>query len=166
MTEQNTERRNRGRKPKQQETQLNQQETQLNQQEELPVEAKYEVTNHEQDKNVETAENFYEDTPKKTENNNTTSDMLLTKTAQRIMNRLYEIYGYTIKGDMCRRIVQTAQSYASRENINIKDDIKEINIAELYNNVLNVLSLGYVPSPLDNTYNSLLIKAIIDKYKV
>jgi hypothetical protein len=166
MTEQNAERKNRGRKSKQQETQLNQQETQLNQQEELPVEPKYEVTEHEQDKNVKTTGNFYEDSSKKTENNNTIYNTFLTKVAQRIMNRLYETYGYTIKDDMCRRIVQTAQSYASRENINIKDDIKEINIAELYNNVLNVLSLGYVPSPLDNTYNSLLIKAIIDKYKV
>lgn len=93
-------------------------------------------------------------------------NMFLTKTAQHIMNKFYEMYGYIIKGNTCRRIIQIAQSYASRENINIQSDIQEINITELYDNILNVLSLDYIPSPLDNTYNNILIRAIIDKYKV
>jgi hypothetical protein len=159
MTQKTDKSKNRGRKPKQQESQVNQQEA-------LTLETNYEVENHEKEKDINTTDNSYKDYANKTKNNNTMTNMFLTKTAQHIMNRFYELYGYAIKGDTCRRIVQIAQSYATRENINIQGDIQEIKITELYDNILNVLSLGYIPSPLDNTYNNILIRAIIDKYKV
>jgi hypothetical protein len=149
----------RGRKPKQQEVQLNQQEG-------LTIETNHESQKHQNEKDIETSDKSIEDIAEKTQNNKTIPNIYLTNTAQRIMNRLYELYGYSIKGDVCRKMIQTAQSYASRENINIQDDIQEIKIAELYDNILNILSRGYAPSPLDNAYNNILITAIIDKYKV
>jgi len=143
-----------------------QQEVQINQQEGSTIETIHELQKHENKKNIETSDKSSENIAEKTQNNKTIPNIYITNTAQRIMNRLYELYGYSIKDNVCRRIVQIAQTYASRENINIQDDIQEIKIAELYDNILNILSLGYTPSPLDNTYNDILIRAIIDKYKV
>jgi len=159
MIETTDKNKSRGRKPKQQEVQLNQQEG-------LTIETNYEAQKHENEKNIETSDKPSDDIAKKTQNNETIPNIYLTNTAQRIMNRLYELYGYSIKDNICRRIAQIAQTYASRKNINIQDDIQEIKIAELYDNILNILSRGYTPSPLDNTYNNILITAIIDKYKV
>jgi len=159
MAETTDKRKSRGRKPKQQEVQLNQQEG-------LNIETNHEAQKHQNEKNIETSDKSIEDIAKKTQNNKTIPSIYLTNTAQRIMNRLYELYGYSIRGDVCRRIVQAAQSHASRENIHIRDNIQEIQITELYDNILNILSRGYTPSPLDNTYNNILITAIIDKYKV
>jgi len=159
MAETTDKNKSRGRKPKQQEVQLNQQEA-------LTIETNYEAQKHENEKNIETPDKSSKDIANKTQNNKTITNIYLNNTAQRIMNRLYELYGYSIKDNVCRRIVQTAQTYASRENINIQDNIQEINLIELYDNILNILSRGYIPSPLDNTYNNILITAIIDKYKI
>ncbi len=123
-----------------------------------------EADSKENEKNVETYENKEEANNR--QDRRTKPNLFLTKMANRIMSRLYEIYGYSIKGDRCRSIVEIAQSYARREKVTIQDNISEIYIPDLYNNILNILSLGYLPSPLDNTYNDILIKAIIDKYKI
>jgi len=141
------------------------QETQLSQQERTSIESASEAPSRENEKNIETLDSP-QDTTKKIQNDKTIPNAFLTKMVQRIMNRLCELYGYSIKGDVCRRIVQAAQSYASRKNINIQDSIQEINILELYDSILSILSRGQVPSPLDNTYNDILIAAIVEKYKV
>ncbi len=147
------------------------QETQLNQQEEIIIQASSETNEANEPKSYENEEiieasNVTKDTTEKNRNKENINNPFLTTMANRIMSRLYELYGYSIKDDLCQRITKRAQAYASRINKKIKDDIKEINIPELYDSILNILSRGHFPSPLDNTYNEILIRAIIEKYEV
>ncbi len=120
--------------------------------------------NQENEKNIKTPEN--KEKSKDQQDNKTIPSSFLANMANSIINRLHRIYGYSIKGDRCRSILKTAQSYARRENIKLQDHINEIYIRDLYPNILNILSLGYIPSPLDNTYNDILVRAIVDKYKI
>jgi hypothetical protein len=159
MSETTNKSQNRRRKPKKQDTQLNQQESST-------METSYEVKNQEEEKNIETNNKSAKDTGNENQSDKPRPNAFLATMARRIMNRLYELYGHNIKGDTCRRIIETARAYANTGNFKIQDNIQEINTTELYENILNILSLGYLPSPLDNNYTDILLRAIIDKYKV
>jgi ATPase subunit of ABC transporter with duplicated ATPase domains len=164
MSETTNKSQNRRRKPRQQDTQLNQQDGLL--QESSSMGTNYVTQNQKEEKNMEKSDKSSEDTKNENRNNEPKPNAFLVTIARRIMNRLYELYGYSIKDDTGRRIIEAARAYASTRNIKIQDNIQEINITELYGNILNILSLGYLSSPLDNNYNDILLRAIIDKYKV
>ena len=144
------------------------QETQLNQQEKTIIQPSSEANEAKSQKNKENLEasNITKDTTEKKRNKEAIHNPFLTAMANRIMSRLYEMYGYSIKDDVCQKIIEREQAYASRINKKMKYNIKEINIPELYDSILNILSRGHLPSPLDNTYNEILIRAIIEKYEV
>lgn len=178
MSETTNKRQNR-RKPKEQDKQINQQEG-LNPKSSI-IERNCEAKDQKKDENIESSNKLYDNTENKNQDNKSKPNTFLTRInqsdkpstnvflatmARRIMSRLYELYGYSIKGDTCRRIIEEARSYAIRENVNIQDNIQEIKTAELYDNILNVLSLGYLPPSLDTNYNDILLRAIIDRYKV
>jgi len=161
MTQTKGRSRNRNKKSENQETQLNQQEEAIIQ----PSSEANEPKSYENEEIVEVP-NIPKDTTEKKRNKEVIHNPFLTTIANRIMSRLYEIYGYIIKDDVCQSIIQIAQTYAIRTNKKIQDNIKEINIPDLYDSIINILSRGQFPSPLDNTYNDILIGAIIEKYKV
>jgi len=85
--------------------------------------------------------------------------------ANRVMTRIYELYGYNIKGNTCKAIISQAQKYAKSHNITINTDIETIYIHELYDHIVNLISNGYMISTLDTTYNDIFIRAVIERYK-
>ncbi len=85
--------------------------------------------------------------------------------ANRVMTRIYELYGYNIKGNVCKTIISLAQQYAKERNITINTDIETINTHELYDHIVNLISNGYRISPLDTTYNDIFLRAVIERYK-
>jgi hypothetical protein len=85
--------------------------------------------------------------------------------ANRVMVRIYELYGYSIKGDLCKIIISRAQQYAKANNININTDIEAINTHELYDYIVGLISNGYNISPLDTTYNDIFLRAVVERYK-
>jgi len=86
--------------------------------------------------------------------------------ANRIMARIYELYGYSIKGKACESIMKQAKHHADIHKIDIKIDIDTINTYELYDHIVQLLSNGYNPSPLDTNYNDIFIRAIVERYKI
>lgn len=85
--------------------------------------------------------------------------------ANGVMTRIYELYGYSIKGNACKTIISQAQQYAKERNITINTDIETINTHELYDHIVNLISNGYSLSPLDTTYNDIFLRAVIERYK-
>lgn len=85
--------------------------------------------------------------------------------ANRVMTRIYELYGYNIKGNACKTIISQAQQYAKSHNITINTDIETIDIHELYDHIVNLISNGYRISTLDTTYNDIFLRAVIERYK-
>ena len=84
----------------------------------------------------------------------------------RIMTRIYELYGYSIKGKACESIMKQSKQHADIHKIDIKTDIDTINTNELYDHIVQLLSNGYNPSPLDTNYNDIFIRAIVERYKI
>jgi len=86
--------------------------------------------------------------------------------ANRIIDRIYELYGYSIKGKACESIMEQAKHHADIHKIDMKTDIDTINTHELYVHIVQLLSNGYNPSPLDTNYNDIFIRAIVERYKM
>jgi hypothetical protein len=86
--------------------------------------------------------------------------------ANRIMVRIYELYGYSIKGKACKSIMKHAKHHADIYKIAMKTDIDTINTHELYDHIVQLLSNGYNPLPLDTNYNDIFIRAIVERYKI
>jgi len=86
--------------------------------------------------------------------------------ANRIMARLYELYGYSIQGELLKEILSRAQKYANSNKIVIQTDIEKICTYELYDHIVNIISDGYNLSPWDNTYNDIFLRAVMERCKV
>jgi transposase len=86
--------------------------------------------------------------------------------ANRIMARIYELYGYSIEGELLSEILSRAQEYANDNKIAIKTGIDKIDTHELYDYIVNIISSGYNLSPLDTTYNDIFLRAVAERYKV
>ena len=86
--------------------------------------------------------------------------------ANRIMARIYELYGYSIEGELLGEILSRAQEYANDNTIDIKTGIDKIDTHELYDYIVNIISSGYNLSPLDTTYNDIFLRAVAERYKV
>jgi len=108
----------------------------------------------------------FHDSPMKTSKNQRVVNHFAFKMANKIMARLYEIYGYKIEGDTCKAIISQAQKYASAHGININTDVETINTSELYDYIVSLISSGYSIPPLDDTYRDIFLKSIVERYKV
>jgi hypothetical protein len=150
-----------GGRKKKQETQ----ETQINQQERTTIEQTNETKDDENKQGIELPDT-YKDTADKEQKDTAVHSSFLDSLAKRIMNKLLTLYGNSIEGETCKKIIEIAKTYAKTGNTQMQDTIDRINIFELYDSIIKILKQGYYTSPLDETYNDILIKAIIDKYKL
>jgi len=134
------------------------------------------VTNDSADNDTEKIKSKNTDTAKDNENRQAAPtspqepekplNTFATTLADRIMSRIYELYGYSIKGNSCKVIVNQAQKYANANKIKIKIDINTINTHELYPYIVNLISSGYNLSPLDTNYNDIFLRAVVERYKM
>jgi len=141
------------------------QEIQINQQERTAIEKTNETKGNEDKQGIELSDTSKDNTEKE-QNDTAVNNSFLDSLAKSIMNKLFTIYGYIIEGEICKRIIEIAKTYAKTENIQMQDNIDRIKTFELYDSIIKILKQGHYPSPLDETYNNILIKAIIDKYKL
>jgi len=107
-----------------------------------------------------------QDTSIETQETQKPIDPFIASLSGRIMDRIYELYGYSITGNVCKIIISQAQQYANVYNININTDIETINIHELYDHIVNIISNGYNLSPLDNNYNDIFLRAVVERYRM
>ena len=119
-------------------------------------------------KNIETPENKKneQDVSIKMQKPKKPITPFVTSLANRIMTRIYELYGHSIKGETCKEIVSQAQKHAKAHKITIKTDIEKIDTHELYEHIVQLISDGYNISPLDANYNDIFLKAVVERYKV
>jgi len=92
--------------------------------------------------------------------------LFATSLANRIMTRIYELYGHSIKGESCKGIISQAEKHAKTYKITIKTDIEKIDTHELYEYIVKLISDGYNLSPLDTNYNDIFLRAVVERYKV